>query len=319
MRSVSDGATPGILIISLSRSGGKLLRTLLDGHSQLSVLPFEHWQASSKNRYVEARHAEFASFDPERKLAVCGFGHAREKLRRGHSPGVVDELLRQLSSAAEDVNSFAELYDRFTTLYFALCEPTADRRIPVNHCGSLCLLSRDQIERMFGASRLVLTIRDPRATFSSMEALRMRKFTEKRIRLGKVTAKQIAKHREQSAGGNGARGYLKEFCAQYEAMLRNHHGKAGVVSVSFESLVENTPVEMRRVAEQLAIPFEDSLCTPTERGRVRSANTSFARAPHTVDAAAARDWQRRLPDADARFIAETLDARMRELHYTSRT
>jgi hypothetical protein len=40
-----------ILVVSLRRSGGKLVRWLLDGHPDIRALPFEHWHSDRKGKF----------------------------------------------------------------------------------------------------------------------------------------------------------------------------------------------------------------------------------------------------------------------------
>ena len=83
-----------ILIVSLSRSGGKLLRTLLDGHPQLNVFPFEHWNRKSKNEIPTRRIEAFDGLSVEEKLATAGAAHVERKLMRLHPPELLADVMQ---------------------------------------------------------------------------------------------------------------------------------------------------------------------------------------------------------------------------------
>lgn len=75
-----------VLIVSLSRSGGKLMRMLLDGHPELNAFPFEHWNRTSKNTIPTRRMEIFDRLSIDAKLKTAGAAHVERKLKRLHPP-----------------------------------------------------------------------------------------------------------------------------------------------------------------------------------------------------------------------------------------
>ena len=128
-----------VLIVSLRRSGGKLMRMLLDGHSQVNAFPFEHWNRASKLTFPERRIAAFDRLSVEDKLRTAGDRVVEKKLRRLHSPALAATVIDGWRRDAADAATLPELYESLARRYFAALHLDPNRRV-VNHCGSACVL-----------------------------------------------------------------------------------------------------------------------------------------------------------------------------------
>jgi len=104
----------------------------------------------------------------------------------------------------------------------------------VNHCGSLCRFGRDQLDAVFGKGKHLLTIRDPRAVFSSMQGLLYRKFTIERVQQGRISASVLERHLEKLETINSVSGYLREFCKDYRHMVAEYAACPDVIRIRFE-------------------------------------------------------------------------------------
>lgn len=125
-----------ILIVSLRRSGGKLLRRSLDGHPRIRALPFEHWHTAKKGRFPGPILERFGELSAEEKLAITGLtGDVAWKSKRAKDAETEEFPMRDLLSdrashvkldaqgekafmdgLAEDAErslSSADLYERF--------------------------------------------------------------------------------------------------------------------------------------------------------------------------------------------------------------
>jgi len=302
------------LIVSLSRSGGKLLRMLLDGHPSVNAIPFEHWNRSSKGDFPARRIEAFARLSLDQKLATAGAPHVERKLRRFHPDSQVVDIMSRWRAASVDAQTLAAMYERFATNYFAAIgkDPA---RIVVNHCGSLCRLSREQLDALYGEGRHVLTIRDPRAVFASMEAMLYRKFTIKHVQKRKVSETMLERHIQKLEPIDGVSTYVREFCVDYRHMMSHHAARADVVRIRFEDLVTSPEEVTKQLAAQLAIPWDKSLLEPTEFGVARAANSSFGRQGVGIHSRAADDWVTRLSPATRRYLEENLEGEMAALGY----
>ena len=302
------------LVVSLSRSGGKLLRMLLDGHSQIDAIPFEHWNRASKADFPARRIAAFARLTLDEKLATAGAAHVERKLHRLHSVSEIGDIIARWRTASESAQTLPAMYETFARAYFPAVARD-ETRIVANHCGSMCRWPREQIDALYGPGRHLLTIRDPRAVFASMETMRCRKFTIRHVQKAKVSAEMLERHLEKLEPTDGVSAYLREFCRDYRHMVSCHAARPDIVRVRFEDLVASPQETTRQLAAALDIPWEPSLLEPTECGRPRPANSSFGRQGVGIQADAANRWVNHLAAAPRRYIEETLAGEMTALGY----
>ena len=295
-----------ILIISLSRSGGKLVRSLLDGHPQVRALPFEHWQSNLKFKLRASAFKRFSTLDARGKVDACGGAHAHRKIRAVNGADVAAATMSSWLRAAETAVSPADIFAALADSYFSQIGNTGPGKATVNHSGSLCLLTRDQIDMLFGPARHILTVRDPRAVWTSEHARRAERYTADRAQRGIVTQTEFGTHLERSArDADGGSAYLREFCDEYRYMLNVHATRDDIVALRFEDLVQSPETHMRRIAARLNLTWDPRLLEPTQLGKPRRANSSFERT-RGVDASAADDWVSRIASADRDFIERTL-------------
>ena len=307
---------PPILITSISRSGGKLLRTLLDGHPALRVLPFEHWHARRKNGFMPRAVRNFPGLSADERLDVCGFRHARRKLQCLHGEAFVGELFEDLLADASSTISAPALFQTFGRHYFRqLGGYPADGAI-VNHCGSLCLLPRSNIEEMFGPARHLLSVRDPRSVWVSTMAMRQKRFTLQYARRGLVKRGEVERHVAMLRRVDGISGYMRRFGDNYRRMIRENVESDEVVWLRFEDLVTEPEPAMQKVADRLGLEWSACLVEPTQCRSAKVANTSFARNAG-VDGSAAGDWTGRMLPEDRTALEGTLGREMRMLGYLS--
>jgi hypothetical protein len=302
-----------LLIVSLSRSGGKLLRMLLDGHPAFNVFPFEHWNRASKGKIPTRQMEAFDRLSVDDKLAAAGAAHVERKLLGVHPEARV-AVMHAWRVEAAGAATLAAMYESLARTYFTALGAAPDA-VVVNHCGSLCRFTRDQLDAVFGKGRHVLTIRDPRAVFVSMEGLRDRKFAADRIQKGKVSAAAVARHVERAAAIDSAEGYLREFCTNYRNMVARYAACRDVIRMRFEDLVRSPEATMRRLATTLAIPWDPILLAPTQLRVSQAPNSSFNRPGNGIHERAADDWVDRLAPPVRSYIEETLMEEMAALGY----
>jgi hypothetical protein len=206
------------LIVSLSRSGGKLMRMLLDGHPQVNAFPYEHWNRVSKNEIPTRRMDAWSRMPPDERFATAGAAHVERKLLRVHPADLVASVMEAWRAHAAQAAALPAMYQGLARAYFPAIGRTGDALV-VNHCGSLCRFTRDQLDGVYGRGIHLLTIRDPRAVFSSMQGLLGLKFTPGQIARGAVSASMLARHQARLETDGSASGYLREFCEDYRHMV----------------------------------------------------------------------------------------------------
>ena len=287
---------------------------LLDGHPQLNVFPFEHWNRSSKNKVPERRIEMFDRLSVDDKLETAGAAHVERKLARLHPQTLVTDVMRAWRAETTDAATLPAMYERLARSYFPATGRSPDR-VVVNHCGSLCRFTREQIDAVFGAGTHLLTIRDPRAAFSSMQGLLHRKFTIEQAQKSRVSPSMIARHVQKLKAVDSISGYLREFCQGYRHMVARYAACPDVIRMRFEDLVMAPEASMRRLAVQLGIDWNPGLLEPTEFGAAHAPNSSFARRGGTIHGEAAHDWTGRIAASDRDYIENTLTDEMAALGY----
>ena len=303
-----------ILIVSLSRSGGKLLRMLLDGHAALNVFPFEHWNRHSKNKIPTRRMEIFTRLDETDKLETAGASHVERKLGRLHPPSLVADVMHAWRLNAAGAESLPAMYEDLAHAYFPAVGRPRDG-VVVNHCGSLCRFSRGDLDAVFGKGKHLLTIRDPRAVFTSMEGLLGRKFTGDGGGGDNVSASALERHLKKLEATNVVSGYLQEFCDDYRSMVAGYAACRDVLRIRFEDLVTTPESTMRHIAARLPIRWDETLLEPTQLGTAHRANSSFGRDGAAIHDRAASDWVQRLDPSVCRYIEGALADEMAALGY----
>jgi len=287
---------------------------LLDGHPELNAFPFEHWNRSSKGTFPARKVAEFAAMSSDDRLATAGAPLVEKKLRKLHPDPVVSNVMSHWRADSERATTLPAMYESLARRYFcALGEDPG--RAPVNHCGSVCRLSRDELDAVFGKGIHVLTVRDPRAVFASMEALRHHKYTVKGIRKRHVAVPEVERHISKMEVVDGASTYLREFCDDYRQMTARYALHPDVVCLRFEDLVTSTETAMRQFCDRVQLPWNASLLEPTALGQGRAPNSSYARQGSGVHANAAGDWVNRIDSEIRRHIEDALAPEMSALGY----
>ena len=298
----------------MSRSGGKLVRTLLDGHPQLRVLPFEHWQTPRKVKFNAASVAHFSRMDATAKLDCCGAAHAQTAMRKLHGNAFVNAVMTLWQSDAVGAETPAQLFQSLGARYFDALG-SADRSKPiVNHCGSLCLLTPTQLDSLFGIASHILTIRDPRAVWVSKKALSANKHhrTIQRVNAGDTSQRSSARYVKMTRRRDGAPNYLQQFCNNYRFMVTTHYRRPEALVLRFEDLIQAPETNLRGIAGRLGLTWDPCLLEPTQLCKPRMANTSFTREAG-IDPSAARDWRSRIDPGDRAFIEAQLADELRKL------
>ena len=279
-----------VLVASMRRSGGTLLANLFDGHPDCSVLPFEDWHTRRKARFFPHHNLLFPLLPPSAKLYVCGFRNAsfRRKLEQWQPGGDLVGYERELLACGARATSVSRFYLDSCELYFRFFHGCALRAKLVNHCADLCTLAPWQLRRIFGAYRMILPVRDPRAVFCSMIHLKTGRFSERS---------------------------LPSFCANWEkSVTRYCLGDASVLSFRYEDLLAEPKATMESVSQGLGIPFSEILLRPTRQGREVGANSSFERGVG-IDASAVDSWRSRLDAGLRGEIENRLGPLMQRLGY----
>jgi hypothetical protein len=258
------------MISQVNRSGGTLLSQLFAGHSACHVHPGELILNRPKDEWPRLDLAA----GPARWLDSLYAAHLDEYAREGYVkvprksraeydsneitfpfaflPGLMESLFRERASGASSQRDILDAY--FTAFFNAWLDYQdlySEKRWVVGFTPKLASLS-DSVERYFGDypdGRLISSIRDPHSWFVSLRG--------KRPDLRPADA-------------------IGRWIRSTEAILehRNLYGDR-VRIVSFQSLLEDTPGVMRRLAEWLELDWEPILARPTFQHLDIRANSSW--------------------------------------------
>jgi len=265
----------GAFITGLPRSGTSLLVSLLDGHPDVMRLPVE--------THVVSWHAEP---DPVTTLLqTTRFGAL-------FAPGTEErtvleaELRARLPGPADVRTALLALLEAC-----ALARPHGPAQLWLEktpkHVRSLPVLLA-----AFGpATRAVILLRDPRATFASHKA-----------RWGR-------------AGARSARRFAHRW-AEVDALARRLTAeRADVLVLRYEDLVADTEASMRTLAAHVGIAFESALLQPTRRGQKWAGNSSYAESRQGVSGASLERWRQSLTPEEIATLEQALGPRLAERGY----
>jgi hypothetical protein len=169
----------------------------------------------------------------------------------------------------------------------------------INHCASLCTLTPEQIRGIFGDARYIMTLRDPRATFTSTE-----RNSQKRA---------AAKGRTMPPADR--RG-VEQFCTTWRRSVETYYLEPKrAICLRFEDLVREPRKAMEQLASAMEIPFHETLLSPEQLGNAVNANTTFTR-KSGIDPVAADSWREHLDPTWQRLIEDRLGDIMENVGYT---
>ncbi len=270
----------GAFVVGMPRSGTSLLVSLLDGHADVLRLPREthvvSWHALPDpvaGLFGETRFGEtFAAGTPERQR--------------------LEQDLRARLSGPTDV----------ATALLALVASCAAQRPPAGRPALWLEKTPKHVHTLpvllaaFGpATRAIVMLRDPRATFASHKA--------RWGRSGAAAARRFACRWAE----------VDALAARFEA------GRRDVLVLRYEDLVTRTEPSMRRVAEHLGIGFDAALLSPTRRGEGWVGNSSYAEKPSGVSTASLERWRETLTGVEVGALERALLPRLLARGYAAAT
>jgi len=255
-----------VLIGGLPRAGNHLLRGLLDGHQSLLMPPDEDYFVRTLARNTFYRLQGWFSSKKQapsfyRIMQNNGFF---ERLNAGqggdsHNTEPVLNLENYYAYVGQHHKRFSS-----KSLYHTHCEALT-RALLIDNLDSSALkvifcvlypLSNDVLNMSsllskYYSLKALFIFRNPLAIYCSAKK---RNYYEK----GKIDV------------------FCRAFNKYYEdiALLKKKH-TGNILNLSFESLVTNTELVMRRVASFLSIPYTDSMMRVTQNGKESISNSSF--------------------------------------------
>lgn len=283
---------PPIFLLGSHKSGSSLLRSLLDGHPDLAVLPKETHLFQFTNHWVDYRRRRNVPRQLDREQFFDSLiQHIRDDTRHGNpyadAPGfsyrmeMLEPRLRALDPA--DMPSFFLGYMRAAYEASNEAPPPADRAIvekSVEHAEFAYVLAR-----WFPGARFIHIVRNPYATL---------------VAVRRMIQKQAGRYP-----------YLWPMASSlhnsYHHLFTNRLAVPNYLCIRFEDLVQQTPSIMRQVADFLGIAYQDLLTRPTSLGERWQGNSTTNEAFSGISQRPLEAWQSQINDYEialANRIAE---------------
>ena len=266
-----------------AKSGTTLLIALLDGHPQLLVLPEETaYFPTALNKYGRAGRQTQVNYLTKEALSRVLFGGPPEweKVNYSHFPRA--EFRDRFEGAAfHPKNADRDLLVIMVEAYAATLGRPLDsivrwiEKTPANRRFIPQILER------FPDSKILLTIRDPRAILAAQIAL------EKTRKTRLFSAYYCVSHWLQAA--------RLGLCAEA--------GEIPAIMTRYEDLVADAARAMERICKYLGIRFErEVVLTPTKAGKLWLGNSAAERDFTTISSERARSWERELTPEEIGWV-----------------
>jgi hypothetical protein len=270
-------------IAGQAKSGTTLLAALLDSHPELLVLPQETaYFPTVLTKYRDAgRRAQFDYLTKESFSRVL-FGGEPKWREHEYTNFPQQEFLQTFERTAFDpANAQRDLLPLMAESYAATLGVPIDRikrwieKTPANRNHV------DEIFARFPQTRLLVTLRDPRAILATQIAL------EKTRKTKRFSVYYVIAHWRVAA----------------KLARRVRSGDVPGLFVQFEQLVSAVSTEMKNVCDYLEITFDPNVVlTPTKIGQSWGGNSAAQIAFSKVTAEPASRWERDLSEDEVGWV-----------------
>lgn len=296
MHDPSAAARPPVFLLGSHKSGSSLLRSLLDGHPQLAVLPKETHLFQFTNHWVDYRRRRNLPRSLDRKQFFDTLiQQIRDDTRANDpyadAPGfsyrmeILEPRLRSLDPA--DMPAFFMGYMRAAYEASAGAPPAPGLTVvekSVEHAEFAYVLAN-----YFPGARFVHIVRNPYATL---------------VAVRRMIQKQAGRYP-----------FLWPLASSlhnsYHHLFTNRLAVPNYLCVRFEDLVRQTEASMRTVADFLGIEYIDTLLRPTSMGEQWLGNSTSNEAFKGVSQKPLTEWKNQINDYEialGNLIAEPVFA-----------
>ncbi|MCX7513943.1 sulfotransferase family protein [Frateuria hangzhouensis] len=272
---------PPIFLLGSHKSGSSLLRSLLDGHPSLAVLPKETHLFQFTNHWVDYRRRRNLPRAMDRSEFFDQLlGQIREDTR-GHDPyadapgfSYRMEILEPRLRALDPADMPAFLLGYMQAAYEASFgqPPAAGRALvekSVEHAEFAYVLAR-----YFPGARFVHIVRNPYATLVALRRM-LQKMAGRFPYLWPVAS---------------------SLHNSYHQLFTNRLALPNYLCVRFEDLVSDTAATMRDVAGFLGIDYDEALVHPTSQGEHWQGNSTSNEAFGGISQRPLEAWKSQITD-----------------------
>ena len=279
-----------IFIFGSHKSGSSLLRSLLDGHPALAVLPSEShfFQYAGYRVDYPLRRARLVDAPIEHRVRMLERfleeeNRCRDPFGASTMAGRYDEeTFRQRLSGgrAETLKQLFEVYVDAMWASLGMARYMEGKRLvekSVEHAEFGYVL-----KALFPDASFLHVIRNPYATFVALRRSRSR------------------------AGYPVLKPLIEALKASYSALAKNRIALDRYLIVRYEDLVKEPKETMRAVAAHLEIQYDECLEVPTLLGERWGGNSTSGRKFEGVDARPLEEWKNHIRDIEIVLVNRVL-------------
>jgi Sulfotransferase family len=289
-----------ILINGMARTGGGLLNSLFDGHSELLVLPFEMLYSTNKVTYPRLKKAsktkDLILFQNEMNLESILKNYSKKKTISKDFYGKrknefnYSEFLKTLKEILNSHNQWVPsllLNSVYRSFFLNWRNNYSKEKINsaqyvVNHCSMMCFADPIEFWNLFPNGYIIQTIRDPRSWYASRKNILETKNDDPI-----VLPQSILMWCESAIR------------AKINSSLYNNK----YFTVRYEDIVLTPKKIMRKLSSIMNIEFQETMSVPTLDGAEWLGNSSFE--PKTgIDRNHLDRWKKILTKYEIEYINE---------------
>ncbi|NEX22619.1 sulfotransferase [Thiorhodococcus mannitoliphagus] len=287
-----------VFLLGSHKSGSSLLRSLLDGHESLNVLPSETHFFQYSGQWVDyaiRKNTRLISSLEDSKTGLYQFLKNENIIKDPYGAsdiaGKYDEEIFRSRMNKYEAHSLSELLQiYFMALHYSLKGGGADSgkyvEKSVENAEFACTLAH-----WFPDAKFVHIVRNPYATFTAL-----RKMKSKR-------------------GYPLLRPLVESLSNSYQYLFKNKLFGKEYLIIRYEDLVENTTETMIKVAEHLNIKFSDCLLNPTLLGVPWKGNSTYNKEFSGISNTSIDQWKNTITDLELLIVNSHFRAVIDEFGY----
>lgn len=279
-----------IFLLGSHKSGSSLLRSLLDGHSSLAVLPSETHFFQYARYWIDYplrknRPAALSLADRARELGrflkeenACDDPYGASRMAGSYDPGRFEEVMR--SYDGKGLKELFYVYMEAVLHSLNGIEGWEGRRIvekSVENAEYAFVL-----RSLFPGGKFIHIVRNP---YSCLVSTR-------------------------KAWSHGGYPYLRDIVeslhGSYVSLARNVLGISGYLVIRYEDLVSEPENTMRQVSEFVGMPFDPVLLRPTVLGKPWGGNSTSGKRFSGISKDALNSWKDSITDMEINFVNRRL-------------
>ena len=277
-----------IFLLGAHKSGTSLLRSILDGHSQLYAIPIESHYFQNIKYWV---NYEYRSQKPQRMSTkeiinnFCKWIHkcniSTDQYGDSIAKGLFDEFkFKEIFSTIKPTDNDKELIEKYLeAIYFSLNETQISNKIRIVEKSVENAEFAVDLNHLFPQAKFIHIIRNPYANIVSL-----RKY--KSINYGFPLMPRI----------------LKSLYNSFYYLYKNQRVIKNYFTIRYEDLVLNPEKSVKSIGDFLAIEFENILLTPTTQSKLWHGNSTTGQVFHGIVSSNLDKWKSEIHQMEVKYI-----------------